>query len=97
MSDSPSSSLVSRVQGLIMETFDVSEQEAHDRASGLVLLAEGWGSPEAAPNLDWAYRVKKDLGDKLRWRSETEREKFVQTRQHSYDAYEAYIQRGKRA
>jgi|tagenome__1003787_1003787.scaffolds.fasta_scaffold17223853_2 hypothetical protein len=80
-----------------METFDVSEQEARDRAAGLVLLAEGWGSPEIAPHLEWEYLVKKDFGDKLRWRSEAERERFAREHQQNYDAYEAYIQRGKRA
>jgi hypothetical protein len=85
------------VQALITDVFDVSEREAHDWASGLVWLAEGWGSPETAPHLDWAYRVKKDLGDKLRWRLEAERERFARERQHSYDAYEAYVKRGKHA
>jgi hypothetical protein len=97
VSDIPSPPLVAEVQELILKTFDVSEQEAHDRASGLVLLAEGWGSPELAPGLDWAYKVKKRLGAELRWRSDAEREKFRMDQEQRHRDYEAYIQRGKRS
>src|SRR5258705_4716137 len=75
MSDFPSSSVVTRVEALILQIFDVSGQEAHDHASGLAALAQDWGSPEKAAQLDWSYRVKKDLGAKLRWRSDAERKK----------------------
>lgn len=97
MSDSASASLVSQVERLIFEFFDVSREEARQHASGLVLLAEGWGSPETAPSLDWPYIVKKLLAEKLRWRSETVRESFAYDRQHGYDAYETYIRCNKRA
>ena len=73
MSIFPTSPLVRRVQGLIVDTFDVSPEQAHDIAAEMVSLAEGWGSPESAAQLDWSYRIKKDLGQKLRWKSEAER------------------------
>ena len=96
MIDPLSSSLVARVQGLILDTFDVPEEEAREHASGLVLLAEGWGSPQSAAHLDWSHLVKKRLGEKLRWRSEEERERFARERHETFDAYEEYIRRGKR-
>src|SRR5262245_38315623 len=67
-----------QVQGLIFETFDVSQERAQDLAAELVSLAEGWGSPEIAAQTDWPYRIRKDLGEtrKLKWRSDVEREKF---------------------
>jgi hypothetical protein len=91
MSTFPTSALVSRVQLLIIETFDVSEHEARNLAGGLVSLAEGWGSPEAAAQLDWTYRVKKDLGEKLRWRSEDERTRFETSEKQKYAAWDAFI------
>jgi hypothetical protein len=97
MSDIPSPSLVSRVESLIMEIFDVSAQEAHNYASGLAALAEDWGSPENAARLDWSYRVKKDLGMKLRWRSDAERKKFEPEQQERFRAYDALNQTKYRA
>ncbi len=91
MSDFPSPSLVSRVETLILEIFDVSVQDAHNYASGLAALAEDWGSPEKAARLDWACRVKKDLGTKLRWRSDAERKKFESDQQEGFRAYDALI------
>jgi hypothetical protein len=81
---------------LILEIFDVAEAEARDIAAGLVLLAEGWGSPETAPHVDWSYHLKKDLGERLKWRSETERERFARDRRKNFKTYEDYIRRGKR-
>jgi hypothetical protein len=83
------------VQALIVETFDVSEQAAQDHAAELVALAEGWGSPEKAATLDWPYRIRKDLGGKLKWRSEVERRKFDEAQQQKYQAYEFLI-RGRK-
>ena len=97
MSDSPSSALVARVESLILETFDVPREEAHGYASGLAALAEGWGSPEKAVNLDWAYRVRKDLGAKLRWRSDAERKRFQSDQQERFKAYDALIKTKYRA
>src|SRR5882724_2637326 len=81
MSIFPITPLVRQVQGLIVETFEVSDQEALDYAAELVALAEGWGSKEMALKLDWSYRIRKDFGEtkKLRWRSDEERKKFDAT------------------
>ncbi len=87
----PITPLVRRVQSLIVETFDVSETAAQDYAAELVALAEGWGSPEKAASLDWAYRIRKDLGAKLKWRSEAERRKFDEEQQQKHQAYEFLI------
>jgi hypothetical protein len=89
----PSSALVSKVQGLILETFEVSPEQAHSIAAELVSLAEAWGSPEVAEKLDWSYRVKKDLGEsgKLRWRSEEERERFLTAERQKYAAWDRFI------
>ena len=99
MSIFPITPLVRDVQELIIQTFDVSEQVAQDYAAELVALAEGWGSPEKAVQLDWSYRIKKDLGEarKLKWRSEEERERFEATERHKYAAWDAFIQGRKRA
>ena len=93
MSIFPITPLVRDVTKLIVQTFDVSEQEAQDYAAELVSLAEGWGSSQTALNLDWSYRIKKDLGDtkKLRWRSEEERVSFEATEKQKYAAWDAFI------
>ena len=93
MSIFPITPLVRQVQGLIVQTFDVSEQQAQDYAAELVALAEGWGSPAAAASLDWSYRIKKDLGEtkKLRWRSEDERTRFESAERQKYAAWDAFI------
>lgn len=93
MSIFPITPLVLRVQGLILQAFDVSEQAAEDYVAEFVALAEGWGSPEKVAQLDWAYRVKKDLGvdRKLRWRSEDERISFEAAEKLRQQAYELFI------
>ena len=63
----------------------------------MAALAEGWGSPEKAQALDWSYRVKKDLGHKLRWKSDPEREAFYRYEQEQYKAYDILIRRPPRA
>ena len=63
MSIFPITPLVRQVQGLIVETFYVSEEHAQEYAAEMVSLAEGWGSPETAAQLDWSYRIRKDLGE----------------------------------
>lgn len=99
MSIFPTSPLVRQVQGLILETFAVAENVAHDHAAELVALAEGWGNPEAAAQLDWSYRIRKDLGEtgKLRWRSQEERLRFETAERQKYEAWDAFIRSGKRA
>ena len=56
---------------------------------------EGWGSRQTALNLDWSYRIKKDLGEtgKLKWRSEEERTRFKESQRQKYHAYDAFIRR----
>jgi hypothetical protein len=97
MSIFPITPLVGRVKDLILTTFDISEQQAKEYAAEMVALAEGWGSPEKAQNLDWSYRVKKDLGHKLRWKSDTERETFHRYEEQQHKAYDLLIRRPPRA
>jgi hypothetical protein len=95
MSIFPITPLVRRVQGLILQTFDVSEQVAEDCAAELVALAEGWGSPETAEQLDWTYRIKKDLGvgRKLPWRSRDDRLSFEAAEKQKHQAYDFLIRK----
>jgi hypothetical protein len=81
----PITPLVRQVQGLILQTFIVSEQTAQDYAAEMVSLAEGWGSPEHAPNLDWPMLVRKDLGSKLEWKSKDEQAKFMAERKQALE------------
>ena len=97
MSIFPNTPLAGRVKTLILATFDVPEDQAQDYAAYLTALAVGWGSPEKAENLDWSYRIKKDLGHKLRWKSEEEREAFFRSEQEKYAAYDSLIRRPPRA
>ncbi len=97
MSIFPVTPLVRRVQSLILGTFEVSEQAAQDYAAELVALAEGWGSPERAAELDWSYRIKKDLGQKLRWKSDADRQAFHQGQEDRNRAYDFLIRRPPRA
>ena len=99
MSDRPSSpspALVSLVRSLILEFFDLTDQEAHGRAFELAALAEGWGEPETAKELDWSAIVRKQLGATERWRSEAMRQRFLKNRQEVIKAYQAYISNQKR-
>jgi hypothetical protein len=93
MSTPSSSPLVGRIQTLILATFDVTEIEAHNCATGMAALAEGWGDSRKAAQLDWSHRIKKDLGKRLKWRSETERERFEADEKQKVAAYEALIKR----
>lgn len=96
MNQEPSPAHVTRVRDVILATFVVSPQEAEEQAYGLAALAEGWGG-EGAEQHDWAYTVKKRLGESLRWRSEAERTAFYSERQQIVRSYESYIQHNKRA
>jgi len=93
MSPFPITPLVRDVQRLIVQTFVVSDELALDYAAELVALAEDWGSPEAARQHDWPYRIKKDLGEtkKLPWRSEAQRLKFESEQKDKYAAWDAFI------
>jgi hypothetical protein len=97
MNEGPTPSLVARIRGVILATFDVAEGVAQGHASGLVLLAEGWGDPDTAQLLDWDYIVKKRLGASLPWRSDIERKAFCSERDLIIRSYEHYIQQNKRA
>ncbi len=97
MSIFPITPLVRKVQGLILATFEISEQVAQDYAAELVALAEDWGSPEKAAQLDWSYRIKKDLGEKFPWKSNAEREVFRREPEDRYKAYDFLIRRPDRA
>ena len=98
MSIFPITPLVRRVQTLISDTFEVTEQQAEEYAAEMVSLAEGWGTPETAAQLDWSYRVRKDLGEtrKLKWRSEIEREAFEGDQKRKYQELDAFINIRKR-
>ncbi len=89
----PITPLVRRVQSLILKTFDVSEKEAEQHAAEMVAVAEGWGSPEMAAQLDWDYRIRKDLGEgkKLRWRSEVDRNQFDKVEKQKYKDWDTFI------
>lgn len=93
----PITPLVLRVKRLILETFDVSEQQAENYAAQMVALAEGWGSPEKAPQLDWEYRIRKDLGEtrKLKWRSKEDQAGFEAMERQKYAGWDAFIRSGK--
>lgn len=99
MSIFPITPLVRDVQKLILQTFDISEQQAQDYAAELVALAEGWGSRETALNFDWCYRIKKDLGEtkKLRWRFEEDRTMFKAAEKQKYAGWDAFINSKHRA
>jgi|SRR6516164_453964 hypothetical protein len=96
MSIFPITPLVGRVQTLILAHFDIPENQAQEYAAEMVALAEGWGSPESAQALDWSYRVKKDLGHKLPWKSDAEREAFRQQEEEQHKAYDFLIRRPPR-
>ena len=97
MSIFPITPLVRRVQNLILATFDVSEKVAEECAAELVSLAEGWGSPEAAARQDWSYRIRKDLGHKLQWKSDADRQAVHKQEEDGYKAYDFLIKRPDRA
>jgi hypothetical protein len=81
--------LINLVRSQIGSTFDVSTEEATDHATGLVELAVGWGDLSNAESHDWPYRIRKDLGKRLKWRSESDRSEFEASqlvRQRSYEA-----------
>ena len=96
MNDSPSQSLVSLIQNIIVETFEISDAEAETRAETFALLAEDKGGQAKAATLDWRYRVKKDLGDKLKWRSEAAHHEFIRLQKQGYESYEILISKPQR-
>jgi hypothetical protein len=96
MNEDPSPLHVAQVRNVILATFDISPEEAQEQAYGLAVLAEGWGG-EGAQQHDWAYTVKKRLGESLRWRSDAERAAFYSEREQIVRSYERHIQQNKRA
>ena len=95
MNDDSPDPLIANVRGIIMSVFDVSEAEANKHATWMALLATGWGG-DAARGPDWIYRVKKDLGGRLKWKSATDRERFEAEQKMVIDSYEACIRKNKR-
>ena len=99
MSIFPITPLVRQVQRLILEMFEVSEQQAEAYAAEMVSLADGWGSPGTAAHMDWDYRIRKELGEirGLTWRSQAEREKFEASEKQKYKEWDAMIRSKYRA
>ena len=97
MSEFPTHSLVAKIQAIILATFELSQQDADTYASSFAMLAEDWGSKESAAQLDWQYRVRKELGQKLRWKSEVEREKFFSEQQQWHKDYDKIFSSKNRA
>jgi hypothetical protein len=95
MNEFPSASLVSQIRAVILETFEVTETEATEMASGMAALAEGWGD-SGMDQIDWIEVVAKRFGATLRWRSETQRREFESGRNKVIRSYEEYIRRNKR-
>lgn len=64
----------------------------------MVALAEGWGSLEKAEQLDWEYRIRKDLDEsrKLKWRSKDDQARFEAIERQKYADWDAFIRSGKR-
>ena len=88
MDYSPSSPLVAKVELIIRAYFDVSVSEAHGHAGRMVAMAARWNGADEEVQLSWDYIVKKDLGDKLRWKSEVEQEIFRKQREQWRREYE---------
>ena len=94
MTQYPTPSSVALVARIIAETFDVTEAAARENAEGLVMLAEGWGGVGAAP-VDWNLQVKKHFGERLKWKSEVFRQRFLDDKKSTFAAYESYIRARK--
>jgi hypothetical protein len=90
MSQFPTASSVTLVTRIVAETFDVTEVEARANAGGLVALADGWGGVGPATS-DWTFEVKKYFGERLKWRSEVDRQRFLDQKKVTIAAYESYI------
>lgn len=94
MTEIPTPARVSLVALRIFEVFDVSEVEARELATGLVMHAEGWGGIDLPP-IDWDEEVKKRFGERLKWRSDDTRQRFLQEKKMTITAYESYIRARK--
>jgi hypothetical protein len=51
--------------------FRMSDDEARDRATGLLILAYGWGLPPIGAKLE--QRIKRDLSKQFEWNSDDAR------------------------
>ncbi len=96
MSDIPTPSRVTLVASRILEIFDVSEAEARELATGIVLHAEGWGGVDL-PVIEWDREVTNRFGVRLKWRSDVARERFLKDKQATAAAYESYIRARKKS
>jgi hypothetical protein len=94
MSESAKLPLVGQVESTLLATFDVSPAQARQKAEWLVEEAERWGGGGVAA-LDWDYQVRKWFGDELKWRSETEHQRYLVELQTSTGAYETYLRNRK--
>src|SRR5215468_4556977 len=76
MNETPSTVLISALKGLILESFAISANDALKLA--VTMAASGdWGTDsDPAPIFDWSFRVRAELGQKLPWKSQAERERF---------------------
>jgi hypothetical protein len=76
MSQEPPPVLVIALKGSILDIFDISDEGARVLATKIAATGE-WGTDENPSSaLDWQYRLKQELGEKLPWRSEAARERF---------------------
>ena len=82
------SQLVAEVQTIVLATFNISEEEASVEAQRLAGLAVGWSGEEGAAQIAWVHLVKKELGDKLPWKSEAEHQEWLKERKEWYRAYD---------
>jgi len=91
----PPPSLVATVKALILETFVIQEAEAQDAALGLTMLAEEWGNPKNAENLNWSTLIKRKFSASHVWRSEDERRSFERQREDAISGYEFLISKNR--
>ena len=81
-------------QELLLTLSKSPRLKRRENAEGLVVLAEGWGGIGAAPQ-DWDLQIKKHFGGRLKWKSETVRQKFIDDKKATGTAYESYIRSKK--
>jgi hypothetical protein len=90
----PTPSTVATVAFIIFATFEISEADAREEASGMVLLAEGWGG-NSGTGLKWDEIVRTKFAGRLKWRSERARKDFMDGKSQTTEAYENYIRARK--
>jgi hypothetical protein len=95
MNEFSSTRLISQIQAVMLETFEVKEREASDIATRLAALAEGWGGSDM-DQIDWIDIIAKRFGNTLRWRSEAQRVEFESRRDNVIRSYEQYVRQNTR-